>query len=215
MKSKLQQFKSESGASVAIEYAITLPLFLVLIFGILEYALIYFSSVAIERSIVETTRLVKIKAYNGGVTEEDIRTAIRNNAIGLLNADKNLFIATELANTNASPTTMDTPERCLRVGTLQFDGDYCSVTPPFCKTDYFLEDLNGNSVCTQAGSASPGGPGSIVRYAIYYDWKILTPLVALSTLLGDGTAIQLGGNFNGTPTGVVRLVSGGAIRNEY
>lgn len=206
--------KSQSG-STAIESAIVIPVFLLVVFGIIELGLIYFSSIALERVALDAGRQMKLLAHSSKITEADVREIVKKNTSGLINADTNVFIVTETTNRSVKPLNMSGPERCLQAGSLKFDGKYCSTSAPFCPNNYLLEDRDGNGLCSGTGDASPGGAGSIVRFVIFYDWQIVTPAGHMSRVMGSPDDGLFSDHFSGASVGVKRMMAGGAVRNEF
>jgi hypothetical protein len=212
---KAKQLKNEQSGVSALEFALVAPVFLLCVFGIIELCFILYTSIILERMVLDVTREMKIEAYKGTITENDIREYAISKSEGLLNADSNLFVVTEMLNNSATPQSINAPERCLKLGTLAFDGVYCAVAAPYCPAGYVLQDANLNSNCDAGGGANAGGAGSIVRYAFIYDWKMITPFGSLHSLMGDSNSFGFSETLDETPTGVRRIIAGGAIRNEY
>jgi hypothetical protein len=190
---------SSRSGSTAIEAAIVIPVFLL----------------ALERVALDAGRQIKLQAHSSRITEADVKNIVKQSTSGLLRADTHVFIVTETTNRSIKPQTLSGPERCLQSGSMKFDGKYCSTSAPFCPSNYLLEDVDSNGLCSGTGDASPGGAGSIVRFLIFYDWQIVTPAGYISQMFGSGDDGLFSDRFSGAPMGVKRMVAGGAVRNEY
>lgn len=70
MRQKIIAFKSDNRGSTIIEYALILPVFLIFIMGILEFALIQFSTSIVENSINEAARYTIVGANDSDSTRE-------------------------------------------------------------------------------------------------------------------------------------------------
>jgi hypothetical protein len=188
----------------AIEFAIVFPVFIFIIFFLMEICLIGFTAITIENSVSETTRLGKIGDTVAGLSREQfIRQQIRDRSYGLVNPGRLAITSTVVANA-ALPN----------VNSVVAD-DYCvdgTGNPAgFCPCPGVFFDNNANGLCDAPGpgpSMNVGGPGDVVRYLVTYRWRVLTPILPLSTYIA-GTGFALG-----DANGDVLIVSGGAVRNE-
>ncbi|MBY0356222.1 MAG: pilus assembly protein [Rickettsiales bacterium] len=205
--SSFKRLLRDTRAVAAIEFAIVFPVFIYIVFFLMELCLICFSAITIENAVAEATRTGKIGTTAGGLTRDQfIRQEVRAKSYGLINADRLAITSTTAANATIpdydSVTTDDfciDPISLVRVG-------FCP-----CATGSTFIDNNSDGVCTAPGGGSvvnAGNPGDIVRYTVTYRWRVLTPIIPLATLVsGAGLGIA-------DAAGDLRLVSGGAVRNE-
>lgn len=159
--------RAQDGAS-AIEFAIVGPVFIFLIYSIIELGMIMFAASVIESATSLTTRTARVGNDGGtGDLVSYIREQIREKSMGLMDADK-ILITTDLVTSYGS---LPKPERCL-------------VTPPppvgTCPPGAPFEDANSNGVYDGTMPAlSLGGPNDIIRLRTYYPAPILSPLTGV------------------------------------
>lgn len=201
-------FLRDSRAVAAIEFAIVFPVFLFVVFFIMELSLICFSAITIENAVAESTRLAKVSLTNGTTLDDTVRQAIRDRSYGLINPARLSIVSTVDPNA-ALPTNFNdiAGEDCVDDVTQLIIGK-CP-----CAAGDILIDSNGNGSCDAPGAATgaslnTGNPGDIVRYTVAYRWRVLTPLVPISNMVSSGGISLTDAN------GDLLLVSGGAVRNE-
>lgn len=77
------KLQTEHGAS-AVEFALTLPLLLILMFGIIEFSVLLFDKAVVTNASREGARFGVVYATDGEnytpMTDEDIKTAVKNYA---------------------------------------------------------------------------------------------------------------------------------------
>jgi hypothetical protein len=201
-----RSINKDTTAATAIEFAIVFPVFIYIIFFLIELSLICFSAITIENAVAEATRLAKVGATTGIPRDQYIRNEVRRRSYGLINPERLAITATTEANApRPDYKSVLTDDFCVDEVTLIRTG-FCPCPPG---SRFF--DNNEDGLCTPPGNSSPmdiGGPGDIVRYTVTYRWRVLTPILPLSTMLSRG------GMAFGDASGDVLLVSGGAVRNE-
>lgn len=203
----VRRFLGNQRATAAIEFAIVFPLFIYMVFFLMELCLICFSAITIENAVAEATRTGKIGSTVAGVSRDDyIRQQVRDRSYGLINPDRLAITSTTQANAavpNYGSVTAD--DFCVNSTTLLKAG-FCP-----CAAGTIFLDNNSNGVCDAPGGGSSvdaGQPGDIVRYTVTYRWRVITPIIPVSRLL---TSAGIG---MGDANGDILLVSGGAVRNE-
>lgn len=75
----LRQFRSDRRGSAAVEFAFIAPLFFVLLFAIMETALVFFASQVLETGTHDSARLMYTnQALNAGMTQSQFETDVCN-----------------------------------------------------------------------------------------------------------------------------------------
>lgn len=167
--------RCRNGAT-ALEFALTLPVILMLILGMLEIAMLMFINVSVEGALREAARY--------GITGQAPDEPTRQQAI-LDTMERFTFGFIDIDTVDISFTTYDSfndvgqPEPWTDQN---LNGAY-DVPEPY-------EDLNGNGQWdSDRGSAGLGASGDVVRYEIKYDWSLLTGYV--TPLVGDDGLIHM------------------------
>ncbi|MBN66657.1 MAG: hypothetical protein CMM94_03715 [Rickettsiales bacterium] len=169
---KKQIIKNEEGAT-AIEFAIVAPVLFLLIFGIIEFGLITFSTVAIEAAASDVTR----HARTGALSTAEIRQAVKQHSLGLINADRIVVTTQQVYN---SPLTAGEP--CI-------PSDAKDPQTGVCLAGY--EDVNGNGIYDAPLDA--GAAGEVREYTIVYPYQIITPM--MGTIIGQSSRGYDGNTF--------------------
>ncbi len=160
--------RCDSGVTT-LEFALIAPVFLLMVMGIIEFAMIMFTAVVLESATNETSRLGKTGYIAPGSTrQQEIINNVISHTTGLLDPNK-ITVSTEVyANFN----NIGQPEPCL---TQKCGGGVAG-------TDYV--DVNGNGHWDQdMGAAGLGNAGDVVVYTVSYPWSIMTPIV--SAVIGN------------------------------
>lgn len=199
----LSIIKKNNGGTI-IEFALVFPMFLLILFFIIEMALINMSAVAMENAVIEASRDAKV-GVPVDVQQEIIKQSILDNAHGLISPER-LFVTSTVDPTAAPPTNASDvgPERCVSPDGV-WTGAFCPC--PTGGGNGFM-DSNLNGICDGNRALNLGTDGAVVRYAAVYHWRILTPLIPISSFFNAGK-MKLGDE-----DGVVVLFSGSAVRNE-
>lgn len=83
---KLQEFKSCTKASSAVEFALVVPVFLAVIFSIFEVGYVFLTDLALESSLSSATRFIRTgQAQNTGMTAGQFRNLICDNSYNMIN----------------------------------------------------------------------------------------------------------------------------------
>ena len=188
--------KNQLGAT-AIETALVLPIFLFLVFAIVEVSIISFYSFVIEGAMFDATRLAKVATGDGDLAAR-IRQQILTNTYGLMDPAK-LYITT---NTSFSPGTgpVDRENCAAADGSVQED--------QFCPCGNQFIDNNKDGICNDGGaSIDAGNPGDIKEYVVYYQHEVLVPgLFRLARAGSDNSFTD--------QTGLFVISSATVVRNE-
>lgn len=139
-------FLADHKGVTAIEFALILPVLLVLIFGIIEFSLVMFASSVIENAATSVARLSMTgNTYSSASRRDMIVAQILQSSKGLLNKD---YITVQVSRFSDYVTL---PEATKQVATIDLD----------------------NSVNTEAEFGVGNQP---VIYDVRYEWRLMTPL---------------------------------------
>ena len=111
MIAPLRRFGKNRNGSAAIEFGLVLLPFVALLFAIIETAIIFLASQALETAVANSARLILTgQAQNGGFDQTTFKTAVCNNIHGLFDCANGVYVDvrsfTNFAAINlASPTT--------------------------------------------------------------------------------------------------------------
>jgi Flp pilus assembly protein TadG len=165
------------GATV-VEYAIILPVLLMLIMGILEYNTLMYAMSVLDGSITTAAREGSTDYTAAGFSSRQayVYSLVQTHSQGLLNPT-NLTVSSK---SYANFSDIGQPEPCISPPTPP-----CPGTP-----GVNFVDVNGNGVWDQdQGTSGVGGAGDIVVYTATYPWPIYTPI--LRPFLGSGGTYML------------------------
>ena len=170
----IARFAHDRDGAAAVELALVATPFFMLLFGIIELALIFLVSSSLENATMEAARTIRTGQLQtgGSATATAFKTAICNN-FGWLQSDCS-------ANLSVDVRTFAT---------------FQSVTAPQPVT---------NGVFNPAAlTFTPGGPTDIVVVRAYYQWPLIAPLMdqALQQLSGGKVLITSTATFRNEPYG--------------
>lgn len=164
MPKRSWSFVRKEQGSAAVQFALILPLLLVLIIGSFEYAIVMFMSGTIESAVIVAARYGATGFEEGGGSRLDrIRAMITERTLGLVNGDTADIDTYVFPNFNS----IVAPEPF----TDQNNNGTWDSGEPFV-------DLNGNG-SRDAGSGAPG-PGAaceVVLYVVTYQTQSITGLL--------------------------------------
>lgn len=168
----LQRFAADGDGSAAVQFALILPMLLLLIIGSFEYAIVTFVSGALESAVLVASRYGATGFEEGGTGRVDrIRAMITERTLGFVDGD------TAHIDTYVYP-------------------DFASIAPPEPFTDLNgngawndgepFVDLNGNGT-RDAGSGTSGAGAAceVVLYVVTYQTRSITGL--LRSIMGTVT----------------------------
>lgn len=170
--------------SAIVEYAIILPILMLMVMGIVEYNMMMYATSILDGATTAAAREGATGYTSGtGSRQAYIYSIVQARTAALLNPN-NLSISSK---SYANFADIGQPEPCITPSP-------CPGTP-----GVNFVDVNGNGTWDQdQGAAGLGGAGDIVVYTVTYPWKIYTPM--LRPFLGT----------NGTVT----LASSSVVKNE-
>jgi Flp pilus assembly protein TadG len=162
-RAQLRRFAAARGGAAAVEFAmISVPFFL-LLFGIIELALVFLLSTTLDNATSEASRTIRTGELqnNGGGSPETFKATICDN-LGWLKGDclNNLYVDVR---TYAS---------------------FSSVTAP--------QPVVGGKFDPSKLQFTPGVQKSIVVVRAYYKWPFITPMVSKAMQqLADGSMLMV------------------------
>ena len=157
-----------------IEFAIAFPVFILMMIGVVEIAILMFVQVTVEGGLREASRYgITGQQPTGGISrEQEIVNIVKKHAQGLVEID-------------ASDVEMLTYQDFSSIGQPEPYDDADDLDGPAFKPendDVFtpaLHDRNGNNQWDADqgnNSQGAGGSGQVVLYRVTFDWDWLTPL---------------------------------------
>ncbi len=162
--------KAEEGVT-AVEFALVMPVFLFILFGIIEFSLIFYATILLEGATGNSSRMGKTGYSAEDMSREEyIYGLVKEKASALMDAAL-IEIETKVYGQfghigDPEPLTLDAN------GNGKYDmGDA-------------YDDINGNGQWDEdMAAAGLGGAGDVVVYTVRYPWHLKTPL--FRTLIGD------------------------------
>lgn len=160
----------DTGGSTIVEFAIVFPVFILMIIGTIEIAVVIFIGSSIESAVLQASRFGITGGSSSGVSrEERVLDIVGENTYGLVDMES-VEISTLVYGSFAD---IGEPE--------PFDDDNGSAS--YDEGEPFT-DVNGNGTWDpDMGAAGLGGPNDVVVYSVSYDWGIMTPI--MQAILGD------------------------------
>lgn len=170
IRRKLSRMWREENGVTAIEFAFVAPVLMMLVFGIIEFAMIMVVYNTMEGATAVSSRLGKTGFTGSGLTrQQTILNAITDRASSLVDATK------------------------LTV-TSKFYKQYDQINDPepFIDTNgngshdvgETFTDINGNAQWdADMGSSGYGSAGDVVVYTVSYPWSLMTPII--SSMIGE------------------------------
>lgn len=160
--------RCERGAT-AVEFALVLPLMILVIVGGLEMAIVLFIGSSIEAAVMEASRYGATGTEVGVSRGDRVLEIVEDKTYGLLDMDKvkmDTLVYESFADVGQPEPFTD-----------QNGNDAYNSGEPFV-------DVNGNGQWDpDMGAAGLGGPSDVVVYRLTYAWGLVTPM--LQRLLGE------------------------------
>lgn len=179
------RFWHRNDGVTAVEFALVAPVFMLLLFGIVEFALIMVVYNVMEGATASSSRLGKTGYTAAGVTrQQTIINVITERAGSLINPD----LLTVTSKFYKQFDQINDPEPYFDANG---NGSYNSGET--------YTDINGNGQWDPDMAASGfGSAGDIVVYEVSYPWTISTPMI--SSLVGTN--------------GIYRITTHAVVKNE-
>lgn len=192
----IRRINSQNEGSAAIEAAIILPIFILLMFAAVEFAMIAFYSFVMESAMFDATRTAKV-ALDPSTAVNAVRQAMRDKSFGLLPAD-DVVITTDLNVNFADDWQNAPPEQCAdnAIPPNPIPGQFCPCFP--------FMDNNNNGRCDQGPPPMDlQAPGSIVSFIAFYKKPIYTPFIGafLANASDNRFLISAGTTIRNEPAG--------------
>lgn len=177
--------------STATEFSLIAFVLFILIFGLIEFAMIFFVDVLLEGSMLKASRFGHTGYAPAGISREDrIRQIIDKETLGFVDVGSPSFkfdtlLYPSFEQIGVAEPFNDLPPLGNENGVYDFGEEFT--------------DINGSGQWdADMGLSSSGGPGDVILYTVSYDWQLWT---FLAPLIGhDG--------------GKWRLSASVAVRNE-
>lgn len=169
---KFQAWANDNRGVAAVEFALVAVPFLFLLMGIMEVALLFAVSTALENGINEASRSIRTGEFqNSGGTASTFRNAVCSELLGLLPCDENLFID---------------------VRTFDSFGNSSDESP----IDPDTQQLNDDDF-----QFNPGEREEVVVARVFYEWELITPglTAPLVNLAGNRRLIRSTTAFRNEP----------------
>lgn len=173
----LRRLARARDGSASMEFALALPLLLLLLLGMFEVSMILFVNTSVEGGLREAARYgITGQTPETGTREDQIIAILDRYTLGMVDLD-----SAEISfRTYESFNDVEQPEPWVDAPPLN------GVYDP----GETYDDLNGDGQWSEdRGIAGVGDAGDVVLYDIRYDWALLTPF--LSNLLGDAGVVHM------------------------
>jgi Flp pilus assembly protein TadG len=145
----LRRFRRARRGSAAVEFALVMPPFFLLIFGLAEVGMMGFAQTSLNYAVAETARQIRTgQAQLDGVSESDIHDQLCSelNTFMMLTCEGNAYL--DVSRFDSFTSAGDGVESPIEDGEFQGDGF----------------------------GYAPGAASDIVVVRAYYRWKIMTPM---------------------------------------
>jgi len=160
-------FGKDRFGAAALEFALAAPFMILLMVGIMEIAMISFSSALVEGAVRNASRFgITGLEVDGGVSRETaIIQQIQHDTLGMIEVDSSNI------QTLVYPSFED-------IGLPEPFTDDAPANGVFDEGETF-NDINGNGHWDpDMGLAGAGGPGDVVVYRVSYEWPLMLGLLS-------------------------------------
>lgn len=155
--------RSTRGAT-AVEFALVLPVLLLMTVGTIEMAIVLFIGSSMEAAVFDASRYGITGGEDGISRDERVLSIVADRTYGLLDmtkVDLDTLVYSSFADIGKPEPWTDA----------NGNGAWDAGEP--------WTDVNGNAVWdADMGAAGLGGPSDIVVYRLTYDWGVVTPMMA-------------------------------------
>ncbi len=148
-RNRLNDFAKNKEGIVAVEFALIAAPFFLLVFGLLEIALIFFMTTTLDYGVTQASRQIRTgELQSKAAVKSDFATLVCGNLFDLLDCSNRLHIDVQRYEDFVASNAGD-PLPLNEDGTLQDNFNY-----------------------------NPGGPSEIVLVQVYYEWSLITPIMS-------------------------------------
>ncbi len=145
----VRSFTRNKEGAVMVEFALIAAPFFILIFGLIEIALIFLMTTTLDYGVTQASRQIRTgQIQERAGLESDFRALVCGNLFDLLACDKRLHIDVRRYDDFVSSNA----------------GDKLPLKPDGTLDDNF--------------QYNPGGPSEIVLVQVYYEWSLVTPVLS-------------------------------------
>lgn len=164
-----RRFLVRRDGTSATEFALVLPVLLLLVAGIIEMSLLFFVNVLAEGGLREAARYgITGQGAEEGVREDEILQIVSEHTHGLIDLESANLSTMSYQNFGA----IDEPEPFV-------DGSNGEPANGEYDEGEDFDDVNENGQWDgDQGIAGAGGPGDVVMYELSYDWAFITPVLS-------------------------------------
>jgi len=150
----LRRLLRRCGGAVALEYALLLPVFMYLLVGIVEMAMLFYTTTVVDGAVADAGRQIRTgQAQLSGDTLTTFQTKLCDSLGSVYDCNSMTF-------------------------NVQTFGSFATVSMPTVKLDADgnLVDENGNPIALPFNA---GGAGEITVVRVIYSWSFFTPLIGM------------------------------------
>ncbi len=160
-KIKFHQFNTEEKGIFSVEFALVLPIMLLMMFGTIEVGLIMFTQSLMEGALRDASRYgITGQEVVGEDRLTTIRTMISKRTVGLVDMDTAQIDVLHYPNFGR-----------IGEGEAYLDGD---GNAQYDLGETFTDENGNGSWDADIGVAGAGNAGEVVLYRIRYDWPIIS-----------------------------------------
>ena len=160
-------FRKDRSGAAALEFALSAPFMIMLVVGIMEIAMMSFSSALVEGAVRNASRfgITGLEVDGDTSRETAIIQQIQNDTLGMIEVDGSNI------QTLVYPSFED-------IGLPEPFTDDAPSNGEYDEGETF-NDINGNGQWDpDMGQAGAGGPGDVVVYRVSYEWPLMLGLLA-------------------------------------
>ncbi len=148
---RLNDFAKNKEGVVAVEFALIAAPFFILVFGLLEIALIFFMTTTLDYGVAQASRQIRTgELQSKAAVQNDFAQLVCGNLFNLLDCSNRLHIDVQRYEDFVASDAGDTLP------------------------------LNNDGTLRNNFQYNPGGPSEIVLVQIYYEWKLITPVMSVA-----------------------------------
>ena len=148
-KRKFNKFLRNTRGAVAVEFALIAAPFFILLLGLVEVALLFLMTTTLDHGVTQASRQIRTGQIQAGSgLKKEFSDLVCGNLFKLLECDSRLHIDVQ-----------------------RYD-------------DFVASDagdglpIKGDGTLNTSFQYTPGGPNEIVLVQVYYEWKLITPILS-------------------------------------